>query len=161
MFDFTAKDISEAFQVDIYKARAIRRACKLWINASWSDQQNIIEWLDKACGTFGLEGVYETSPQYPYSEEIDFEYLNTGDTYNTTLIFLDPKYGCREIILTSWGDYIEQWERDKYEELGQPRAAICPGCNQHCFFEDQDSSHRLEALKGELQCPNCLGELHY
>jgi hypothetical protein len=162
MFDFTAKDISEAFQVSMPKARAIMKVCRLWLNSSWSDRQDYEQWLDKACGTFGIEGVLEDPIAFPdCTEQIDFYYLNTGDTYNTTLLFLDPKYGPCEILLTSWGDYMEQWDRDRYDYLESPRPAICPDCNQHCFYEDQSASRRLEALKGELQCPNCLNQLHF
>ena len=160
--DFTAKDISEVFQVDMPKARAIKKVCKLWLNANSYKEHYFTDWLDKACNTFGLEGVFEESQDYPdCNEEIDFEYLNAGDTYTGTLVFLDPEYGPKEVLLTSWGDYYEQWGRDKYEELGEPRPAICPSCNQHCFYEDQGADRRLESLKGELTCPNCLGELHF
>ena len=160
--DFTAKDISEALQVDMPKARAIVKVCKLWLKGSWSDQQYYIEWLDKACETFGLEHLYEESQDYPdCNEEIEFDYLNAGDTYNSTLIFLDPKYGPREVLLSTWGDMYEQWGRDKYEELGQPRPCICPDCNHHSFYEDQSASRRLESLKGELPCPNCLKSVHF
>ena len=162
IMNFTAKDISEAIQVNMPKARAIIKVCNIWLKGSWDNQQHCIEWLDKACDTYGLEHLCEESQDYPdCNEEIEFDYLNAGDTYASTLIFLDLKYGPKEVLLSTWGDVYEQWGRDKYEELGQPRAAVCPDCNHHCFYADSGASRRLESLKCELQCPNCLKSCHY
>lgn len=158
MIDFTAKDISEAFQVDMPKARAIVKVCKIYDKQGYVDSdRDTLQWLDKACGTFGLEHIDETSQSYP-DICLEFSYLNAGDTYASTLVFdLDES----KITLTSWGDAIEHLEHKQYDYLEGPRPAICPSCNHHSFYEDRGSSHRLEALKGDLQCPNCLEELHY
>lgn len=154
---YNPKEISEIFQVSLPKARAIIKVCKGYDNADRNYlRNNYADSLDKLCGTFGIEGINETSLQYPDSEEIEFEYLNVGDTYQSTIIFKDGK-----ISLGSYGDMIEEIERDYYEALGHPRACICEKCNHCCFYANQDASHRLEAIRGEISCPNCGGIMHY
>lgn len=154
--DFTVKEISEAMQLTMPQARAVVKVCKLYEKARKHEKYSYQVWLDKICNTFGIEEIFEVSPQYPDSDEIGFEYLNTGDTYQSTIIFDEGK-----TYISSWGDTLEAKERELYEELDQPRACICQACNHHCFYADQGADHRLEALRGELRCPNCGDKLHY
>jgi hypothetical protein len=155
--DFTTKDIEECMQVSKPRARAIVKVCKLYDNAKRSHLKfEYARKLDQLCDTFGIEGISEVSLQYPDSDEIEFDYLNVGDTYQTTIIFIDGK-----TTLGSWGDMLEEKERELYEDLNHPRACICEECNHHCFYANQDASHRLQAIHGGLECPNCGGKLHY
>ena len=57
--------------------------------------------LDAEAGTFGIECIYRagTSPNEPA-----FEYLNTGDSYATTLI----RWSNGRYQVASWGDIVER-----------------------------------------------------
>jgi hypothetical protein len=154
---YNPKEISEVFQVSLPRARAIIKVCKGYDNADRNYLRNSYAYrLDKLCDTYGIEGIKEESLQYPDSKEIEFEYLNAGDTYQTTIIFKDNKTS-----LGSYGDMIEELEKEIYENLGHPRACICESCNHHCFYAKQDARHRLSAIWGEIPCPNCGGSMHY
>jgi rubrerythrin len=49
------------------------------------------------------------------------EYLNTGDSYKLSIIWLGSE--CR---VSSWADYLEEWEREQERELEQERADRLP-----------------------------------
>lgn len=56
--------------------------------------------LDAEAGTYGVEFAKGTGARNSQS----FEYLNTGDSYGTTLIrFVNGRY-----IVSSWGDIVER-----------------------------------------------------
>jgi hypothetical protein len=48
-----------------------------------------------------------------YHGDVIASYANTGDTYCTTLVH-DHESG--ELVLTSYGDWLEAWERDHEKE---------------------------------------------
>lgn len=62
----------------------------------------ILHAVDRLLGTFGVEVLdrreNSTSPEY--------EYLNTGDPYNTTLVY---KRSTDNLFIGAWGDIAERW----------------------------------------------------
>lgn len=57
----------------------------------------------------GCEAIFGVGAIWP-----DVEYVNTGDTYNTTLLF---DYLENRLMITTWGDWIEYAEKQgrRYE----------------------------------------------
>lgn len=47
-------------------------------------------------------------------------YVNTGDTYNATLLHVDGEW-----IYSSWGDVYEAAEAERTEETGETRCGYC------------------------------------
>lgn len=47
-------------------------------------------------------------------------YVNTGDTYNATLLHVDGEW-----IYSSWGDVYEAAEAERTEETGEVRCGYC------------------------------------
>ncbi len=65
--------------------------------------------LNAVLGTFGVEAIRGRHVDN-YHGDIQAEYLNTGDTYAVTLL-LDHERDT--ILITSWGDWVEQNERKR------------------------------------------------
>ena len=69
--------------------------------------------VDEVCGTYGVETLGETQDSRfglygtPY-----YEYLNTGETYRTTLIF---SHESKTFRLGCWGDIVERGPASRYE----------------------------------------------
>lgn len=63
----------------------------------------ILACLNECLGLHGVEAIWGEDIYWPSAD-----YLNTGDTYATTIVF------CREtsrFLLSSWGDYFERNEK--------------------------------------------------
>ena len=83
-----------------------------WVNRCYtrhSDDELVFRALNSVLGTFGVEAI-EGRWVDRYHMEIQAVYLNTGDTYATTLL-LDHETG--NVHLTSWGDWVEANERKR------------------------------------------------
>jgi len=72
--------------------------------------------LDELLGTFGVEPIRTTEHIDRYWFDCRACYLNTGDTYNTTILFDTKK---DRFYLTSWGDFVESLEGKK-DDNGDP-----------------------------------------
>ena len=59
-------------------------------------------------GCFGVEGIYPDPP----NSHADIMYLNTGDTYSSTIVF---DLNTAEFVIGCWGDFEEQAQAD-YDE---------------------------------------------
>ncbi len=68
------------------------------------DVEDIMREVDKEVRTHGVEAIRDPDG------EVIAEYLNTGDTYDPTLVYDVKKH---TFHITSWGDFYEQWERDE------------------------------------------------
>lgn len=72
------------------------------------------EWvmiaLNKVLDCYGVEALIPDGQMAPIGL-----YLNTGDTYSLTVVLDEDG----EFHLTTWGDFLEAWEREQAEE-GQP-----------------------------------------
>lgn len=58
--------------------------------------------MSKLIEGFGTEAIFDSGASWP-----DMEYVNMGDTYNTTILFdfVEDRY-----MVTTWGDWIEHAE---------------------------------------------------
>ena len=72
--------------------------------------------IDRALETFGVEAI----PDPTDCTEFIATYCNTGDTYALTVCLMD---GC--FIIASWGDVLEQWEKNHFEETGEQGCSYC------------------------------------
>ena len=66
-----------------------------------SRRERIMSALNELLGCHGSEPLWGEDPYWP-----EAEYLNTGDTYNPTILFYDGRF-----ILTTWGDFFERNEK--------------------------------------------------
>ena len=66
--------------------------------------------LNEVCGTYGAENL--TRVNASYDDRPDYEYLNTGDTYRTTLIYSNLTSSFR---LGCWGEIVERAPECRYE----------------------------------------------
>lgn len=66
----------------------------------------VLRMADRVLGGFGVE---ELSPEYGTVIAL---YVNMGDTYASTVLY-DTESG--EFMVTTWGDFFEEWERDVRE----------------------------------------------
>ena len=60
----------------------------------------ILACLDEVCETHGVESLQGRDPYQPSAC-----YLNTGDTYNATILY---NYETDSFSLTTWGDFVER-----------------------------------------------------
>ncbi len=76
-----------------------------------------------------------------YDEGPTAEYLNTGDTYSTTLVLTDDYVNGVKLLVTSWGDWYEEQERWAYEHFNAVR---CGYCGHFHVMEDGQSTHNTK-----------------
>jgi hypothetical protein len=80
----------------------------------------------------------------PKAETANVEYVNTGDTYDSTL--------CRNAegvwFVSSWGDVVEESERQHADATNEHR---CCNCGTW-------TPMTLQLLKDEYHCPDCVGK---
>lgn len=75
-----------------------------------------LDALDELLSTFGVEPIRTSEHIDRYWFDCRACYLNTGDTYNTTILFDTKK---DRFYLTSWGDFVESLEGKK-DDNGDP-----------------------------------------
>lgn len=81
-----------------------------WADASRNRRNEIrLQLLDELLDTCGVEAIRTDEHIDNYHFDIRASYLNTGDTYATTLL-LDHKE--RVWKLRSWGDFVEEVETE-------------------------------------------------
>lgn len=81
-----------------------------WVNLKRGSRNEVkLLMLDELLGTCGVEAIRTDEHIDNYHFDIRASYLNTGDTYATTLL-LDHKE--RVWKLRSWGDFVEEVEAE-------------------------------------------------
>lgn len=65
-----------------------------------SYHERLMVALDEIAGTYGVEALMARDARWP-----DYEYLNSGDTYNTTLLF---NHRTKSFSVGCWGDIVER-----------------------------------------------------
>ncbi len=103
------------------------------------------------------EGAYVDN----YHGDIIATYVNTGDAYSLTLL-LDSETGA--FHLTSYGDWLEQWEQahpredvcvqcgdqfsvDELSYTGEGDGGVCPTCNRMHFWTPDEKSPLIAMLR--------------
>jgi len=73
----------------------------------------ILREISQLSGAFGVEGIWEgdgeLSTRSQFGEIPLAEYVNTGDTYNPTVLY---DYSEGKFYLTTYGDWVEKYERE-------------------------------------------------
>jgi len=69
--------------------------------------ERVLEALNKVLDCHGVEGITPDGSVYPIGA-----YINSGDTYSLTVVLDEDG----EFHLTTWGDFLEAWEREQAEE---------------------------------------------
>jgi len=72
--------------------------------------ERIMEALDTVLDCYGVEAITPDGCIYPVAT-----YLNTGDAYTSTVVLTEDG----EFLLTTWGDFLEEWEREQEEEFAE------------------------------------------
>jgi len=73
----------------------------------------ILYGIDAVIEGFGIESVALEEDEYgdaPYGSD-SFLYVNTGDTYNATIVLYRGDF-----YLTTWGDAYEEWKIEEQED---------------------------------------------
>lgn len=78
------------------------------------------------------------------------EYLNQGDTYDTTLILTDDYVNGDKLLISSWGDWYEEQEQWYCKEKSVVRCGYCGRFTQFEYGADDWSSHDCE------HCGKCV-----
>lgn len=76
--------------------------------ASNRNAEALLREADEVIDGFGVEAIRDGDG------DVIAEYVNTGDTYNPTFVW---DYGEEEMYYTSWGDWVEDYERRTGERL--------------------------------------------
>lgn len=113
-------------------------ATRGWLDDLLVDALGFVEsgaWFDLVCGgggpeavlraldvlldTHGVEALFDAgedgvrTAMYSPNDEHVASYLNSGDTYSSTILW---DVGAEEFVLTSWGDWLAEYEEDREEE---------------------------------------------
>ena len=89
-----------------------------------TDLERLSELFNNADGgCFGVESI-------TLADEVSrFYFINTGDTYNTTVGYIEEYFSnwpkIHPYTLTTWGDIYEQSERERTESAGEIRCSQC------------------------------------
>lgn len=73
----------------------------------------ILYAIDAVIEGFGVESVALEQDEYgnaPYDSDT-FQYVNTGDTYNATIVLYQGDF-----YLTTWGDAYEEWKIEEEDD---------------------------------------------
>lgn len=93
----------------VRKARVFPRTCN-WIDQCYhtpSHNEIVLSALDELLATFGVESIETSEVISNYHGYARASYLNTGDSYATTILLDHKKLTWR---LVSWGDFVEEIE---------------------------------------------------
>lgn len=69
-----------------------------------NDVNGALDFANRAMRQFGVETIKD------HNGDVVAEYINTGDTYNTTLLY---DHTLDQFEVTTWGDWLEKFERDE------------------------------------------------
>lgn len=101
----SVKKLSESLNISTANARLIRSA----MDAGQSVQK-VLRLADKIMDAHGVE--YIQSGEDTMYDKDGLDYVNMGDTYDTTLIF-DHRKG--RFIVSSWGDIVERDRTGRFD----------------------------------------------
>lgn len=134
---FTPENIAEAFDIDLDDARLAIKTIRYKVSpldeprkfprtyetysrlgdlSSENDNEMRMSALDELCLTCGVEPIRTSEYIDRFHGEIRASYLNTGDSYATTILLDHRDLKWR---LMSWGDFVE-WVSSKKDSEGNP-----------------------------------------
>lgn len=133
----TAENIAEAFDIDLDDAKLAIKIIRYRANpldepekfprthetysrlgdlSSKNDNEMRMSALDELCLTHGVEPIRTSEYIDRFHGEVRASYLNTGDSYATTILLDHRDLKWR---LMSWGDFVE-WVSSKKDSEGNP-----------------------------------------
>lgn len=115
-------------KVDFETACAYARDYANRIGGGLESAQDALVRMGYGDSTFGIE--------YVSLGERGLSYLNTGDTYSTTLGSEDGG----DVFVTSWGDWYEEAQREYEEENGVIRCAYCGEFTDCATWDDNPAN---------------------
>ena len=134
---FTAENIAEAFDIDLDDAKLAVRIIRYKVNpldepekfprthetysrlgdlSSENDNEMRMSALDELCLTHGVEPIRTSEYIDRFHSDIRASYLNTGDSYATTILLDHRDLKWR---LMGWGDFVESLDGKK-DSNGDP-----------------------------------------
>lgn len=77
----------------------------------WPDADDLIlHAVNNVLGYHGVEALFrDGSELVTYGTRVVLSYANSGDTYLPTIAY---DYEAEQYLLTSWGDWAEEWEQE-------------------------------------------------
>lgn len=97
-------DVGERLGRDL--ARALWKELEAACATPWG--RAIERAMDRANDTLRGSGVESVRLETRRGPDLVFDYVNFGDTYDTTLVY---DHHANRFRITSWGDMVEAWER--------------------------------------------------
>lgn len=100
------KTLREWLRLEPAQSRQLKKA----MIAARSDRamEDVMALADKLMNAYGVEAITGDYYVDGFYQDIVASYVNTGDTYNATLLH-ESETG--RFIATSWGDWVERNER--------------------------------------------------
>lgn len=122
----TNEEIQDTFQVSEDTAN---QALAILANVDCEGQA--MQDLNELLGGLGVEPIRDPRD----SDDVIAEYINTGDTYSGTIL-RDIETG--EFLLTTWGDWCEEWENKVCADENLIRCGYCGYFTPHDRVEWSD-----------------------
>jgi hypothetical protein len=86
-------------------------SCDSWVRQCYHEPSLVEQQLEAANGLMNCHGVEAILSEGSWGECL-MSYVNTGDTYAPTLVFDAEEH---DFMVTSWGDWVEAYEREHGE----------------------------------------------
>jgi rubrerythrin len=107
---FSPAQLAKDFQIDEKDAKKVLQIAK---RMNDNNADNLLQQVDKLIGGFGVEIITdrkseERLPGANWDQPTAAAYVNTGDTYNLTVLY---DYYDHKPRITAWGDWVEEYER--------------------------------------------------
>lgn len=123
------KTLREVLRLDAEKAIELKSALnKADRSGKPADVDAALDLADGLMGTYGVEAIRGEGWEDPYYGDIIALYVNTGETYEGTLLY---DVEAERFYATSWGDWVEAQERKgrhiPNEEAAEEPATENPG----------------------------------
>ena len=105
------KSLREGLGIDLIKAKILKAKLEKADYGTGQDVDRALEFANGAMEAYGVEAVRGDIPRRSPYGDIVLLYVNTGDTYNTTLVYDTHK---DKFSVASMGDWVER-HGDKYD----------------------------------------------
>jgi hypothetical protein len=116
------KNLTRAFpNLDYGKAEELSDKLKEALGSEDDDAiDKALEFANEALGGHGVEAIQGDGTHIDnYWRDTVLVYVNLGDTYDTTILYDTEN---EEFSIGSWGDFMEEWEKDGEDEDSATKA---------------------------------------
>ncbi|NBT35503.1 MAG: hypothetical protein EBT03_08185 [Betaproteobacteria bacterium] len=105
------KSLRDGLGIDAIKAKILKAKLEKADYGTVQDVDRALEFANGAMEAYGVEAVRGDIPRRSPYADIVLLYVNTGDTYNTTLVYDTHK---DKFLVASVGDWVER-HGEEYE----------------------------------------------